>query len=43
MTQHTLRQDTEEDRRTMRRLATVIGGFIVATAILALVVGLTMG
>lgn len=42
MTQHTLESDTLEDQRTMRRLATVIGGFIVATAILALAVGFTM-
>lgn len=43
MTQHLLEEHTLEDQRTMRRLATVIGGFIVATAILALAVGLTMG
>lgn len=43
MTQHLLEEHTLEDQRTMRRLATVIGGFIVATAVLALAVGLTMG
>ncbi len=43
MTQHILEQDTQEDTRTMRRLAAVIGGFLVATAILALAVGMTMG
>ena len=43
MTQHYLEEDTIADQQAMRRLATVIGGFIVATAILALVVGLTMG
>jgi len=43
MTQHTLLQDTDEDRRTMRRLGAVIGGFIIATAIMALTVGLIMG
>ena len=43
MTQHLLQQDTEEDQRTMRRLGLVIGGFIIATALMALVVGLTMG
>ena len=43
MTQHLLQQDAEEDRKTMRQLATVIGGFIVATAILAVSVGLIMG
>lgn len=43
MTQHLTQADTIEDQRTMRRLATVIGGFILATALLALAVGLTMG
>ncbi len=43
MTQHLTQADTIEDQRTMRRLATVIGGFILATALLALTVGLTMG
>jgi hypothetical protein len=43
MTQHLLQQDAEEDRKTMRQLATVIGGFIVATAILAVSVGMIMG
>ena len=43
MTQHLLQEDTEEDIRTMRRLGTVIGGFIIATAIMAIVVGLIMG
>jgi hypothetical protein len=43
MTQHQLAEHTEEDRRTMRRLATVIGGFLVATAIMAVTVGLIMG
>ncbi len=43
MTQHILQEHTEEDVRTMRRLAAVIGGFVVATAILATVIGLTMG
>ncbi len=42
MTQHLLQQDTDEDRRTMRRLGAVIGGFILATAIMALAVGLIM-
>jgi hypothetical protein len=43
MTQHILQEDTHEDQQTMRRLATVIGGFIVATAVMAVVVGLVMG
>ncbi len=43
MTQHILEEDTLADRRAMRRLFTVIGGFIVATAIMAVTVGLIMG
>ena len=43
MTQHLIPQDNYEDQRTMRRLATVIGGFIVATALLAISVGLAIG
>ena len=43
MTQHLMKEDTAEDQRTMRRLASVIGAFIVATAILAVSVGLVMG
>lgn len=43
MTQHLLEEDTLADRKAMRQLATVIGGFVIATALLALVVGLTMG
>ena len=43
MTQHLLPADTDADRRAMRRLATIIGCFIVATAIMALTVGLIMG
>ena len=43
MTQHILKQDEDEDRATMRRLATVIGSFIVATAVLAVAVGIVMG
>lgn len=43
MTQHLLEEDTREDQRTLRRLGTVIGAFIVATAILAITVGLIMG
>lgn len=43
MTQHYLEEDTLADTQAMRRLAAVIGGFILATAILALAVGLTMG
>jgi hypothetical protein len=43
MTQHILEEDTLADKQAMRRLFSVIGGFVVATAILALAVGFTMG
>ena len=43
MTQHIRQEDTQEDARTMKRLATVIGAFIVATAVLAVSVGMVMG
>lgn len=43
MTQHLSPEDTNADRTAMRRLAAVIGCFVVATAILALTVGLVMG
>ena len=43
MTQHILQEHTEEDQHTMRRLGMVIGLFIGATAIMGLVIGVTMG
>lgn len=43
MTQHALPEQTREDQRTMRRLATVIGVFIAGTAIMAIAVGIIMG
>ena len=43
MTQHLSPDDTAADRRAMRQLATVIGCFVVATAVLALAVGFIMG
>ena len=43
MTQHLLPEDAAADRRAMRQLATVIGLFAVATAIMAVTVGLIMG
>ena len=43
MTQHPLQAQTDEDQRIMRRLAIVVGGFVVFTAVLALSVGLVMG
>lgn len=42
MTQHPSQEQTDEDQRTMRRLAAVVGGFIVFTVVLALTVGLVM-
>jgi hypothetical protein len=43
MTQHLSPEDTAADRRAMCQLATVIGIFFVATAIMALTVGLILG
>ncbi len=43
MTQHILQEHELEDRTTMRRLFTVIGGFILATAIMAITIGVVMG
>jgi hypothetical protein len=43
MTQHLLHEQELEDQRTLRRLGTVIAGFIVATAVMAVVVGAIMG
>ena len=43
MTQHLLHEHELEDQRTLRRLGTVIGGFIVATAVMAIAVGAIMG
>ncbi len=43
MTQHILQEDTLEDQQTMRRLGTVIGGFVLATAVLAVAVAVAMG
>lgn len=43
VTQHQLQEHIEEDRRIMRQLAYVVGGFIVATAIMAVTVGMIMG
>lgn len=43
MTQHLLEEDTLEDKRTWRRLAQVITGFIAATAVMAVTVGIIMG
>ncbi|MEH6589961.1 MAG: hypothetical protein V7746_06900 [Halioglobus sp.] len=38
MTQHLLQTQTDEDRRIMRRLFSVVGVFILATAVMAIAV-----
>ena len=43
MTQHILQQHTDDDQQIMRRLATVIGGFVAATVVLAGLVALFAG
>ncbi|WP_268939995.1 hypothetical protein [Parahaliea maris] len=43
MTQHILEQDTREDVQIMRRLAIVIGSFMLATAALATTITLIAG
>ncbi len=43
MTQHILPEHELEDQRTLRRLGTVIGCFILATAVMAVCVGMIMG
>ncbi|GEM_PF-1732534 len=43
MTQHLLEEDTQEDIKTLKRLGAVVGGFLLATALMALAVGITMG
>lgn len=43
MTQHLLDEDNNADKQAMRRLGMVIGAFMVATALLAVSVGLAMG
>lgn len=42
MTQHLVPEDTLADKRAMRQLATVIGCFAIATAIMAVAVGVIM-
>ena len=43
MTKHLLPEHTLEDRRTMRRLAVVIVGFLAFTAAMAVAVGVAVG
>ena len=42
MTQHILQEDTHEDQVTMRRLGVVIAGFMIATAVMATIIGVVM-
>ena len=43
MTQHILEQDTLEDRQPLQRLGIVIAGFVVATAVMAVIITAVMG
>jgi len=43
VTQHLLPEQAEEDQLIMRRLAIVVGGFVIFTAALAITVGVIMG
>ncbi len=43
MTQHVMQEDTLEDQRIMRRLFTVIGCFMAATAVMALTIAAVAG
>jgi hypothetical protein len=43
MTQHLSPEDTAADKHALRQLAIVIGCFAVATALLAIAVGMAMG
>lgn len=43
MTQHILPEHSLEDQQTLRRLAAVIGCFVVAAAAMALIIGLVAG
>ena len=43
MTQHILPEDTQEDIQIMRRLGIVIGGFVVATIVMATTIGIILG
>lgn len=42
-TRHALQEDAVEDQRTLRRLGAVVGLFILATAAMALVIGVVLG
>jgi len=43
MTQHILQEHAEEDKQIMRRLFTVVGAFIVATAVMGITVAAIFG
>jgi len=43
MKQQTLQDDSLEDQKTLRRLGAVIGLFCLATATMAVVIGVIMG
>jgi hypothetical protein len=43
MTEHILEQDTQEDQQTLRRLAAVTAGFLGATMVMAVIIGLVVG
>lgn len=38
MTQHFLQEHIDEDRQIMRRLSVVVGGFIIASAAMAVII-----
>jgi hypothetical protein len=43
MTHHMLQDDVIQDQKTLRRLGLVVGLFSVATAAMALVIGVVLG
>lgn len=43
MTEHILQEHTAADRDIMRRIAIVVGCFLAATVVMAVIIGVTMG
>jgi hypothetical protein len=43
MTQHLLQEQTEDDKQIMRRLFMVVGGFMLATVVMAVAITAIMG
>jgi len=43
MANNILQQDAVEDQKTLRRLGAIVGLFILATAAMALVIGVVLG